>query len=789
MIMVLPDTRALTPLADALDSARFGHKAAHLAALLRAGFDVPEGLVVPVGAEPSREDVAAALEALGSGPLVVRSSSVAEDLPDASFAGQYLSVLGVHGADAALEAIARVRASASSLRARSYADGQTAGMGVLVQRLVEGEASGVAFSANPVTGNRAEVVVTATRGLGEALVSGEVAGDEWTVGAQGARLVWETQGAIDADVAVAVAELARRVETHLGHPADIEWTVQRGRVVLLQARPITVLPTPPEIVAPEKGTWQKDCSHFTDPITPFGASTYLVYTPPAFDAMIHTWGLLPDRVEGRVIGHEAYMHAEPDDGGKAPPPWWLLAVVARLVPSLRAKLRRAREMVDGGMLDSVPASWEAEHKPRLEREIRRLADVDLAALDDDSLHAHLRTVEAFGTEAMTLHFYLTVPYMVGVHELVTVCEELLGMGLQEVTRLLQGLSVASTESTRELEEVAAQVRMRPSARAALGEPDAFERLGADPVVGDALTRWMQRWGLRTIGYDPGQPSFAERPSLVVGLLADLVEGSRASDVEARRAEAVATARRRLSGEALARFDRALAYAEVVYPQREDNVLYTDNLPAGLVRLVGLEMGRRLVGRGRLARATDMAMLSFDEMRSDADLRPLVAKRRSEIAWVRAHPGRTIFGPPPGAAPDLRGLPVAARRLNAALLWGLEEEMGPPKAVEGEGIQGLAASPGVVTARVRVIRSAAEIEQLRAGEVLVCPITTPAWTLVFPRAAALVTDGGSILSHAAIVAREHGIPAVVGTGDATRRLRDGQIVTVDGNRGVVRKSGG
>jgi pyruvate,water dikinase len=123
-----------------------------------------------------------------------------------------------------------------------------------------------------------------------------------------------------------------------------------------------------------------------------------------------------------------------------------------------------------------------------------------------------------------------------------------------------------------------------------------------------------------------------------------------------------------------------------------------------------------------------------------------------------------------------------------VLWALDEELTPATPAMGADLSGLAASPGVVTAPVRIIRSAAEIEKLRASEVLVCQITTPAWTVVFPRAAALVTDGGSMLSHAAIVAREHGIPAVVGTGDATRRLRDGEIVTVDGNRGVITRAG-
>lgn len=774
---------ALTPLSDATDSARFGHKAAHLASLLRAGFDVPDGFVIATAADPTLEDLNEAVRVYGGDALAVRSSSVAEDLPDASFAGQYETLLNVSGAAAVKDAVTRVRQSASSLRARSYGGDQAAGMAVLIQPMVAGEVSGVAFSANPVTGDRTEVIVTATRGLGEALVSGEVVGDEWIVAGGAARPVAETQKAIDAAVATRVADLARRVDAHLGCPADIEWTMAGTRLVLLQARPITVLPTRPDITHP-KGTWQKDTTHFTEPITPFGASTYAVYSVPAFESLIDAWGMLPDGIEARVIGHELYMHVLPDDGGKNPPPWWVLGAVARLVPSLRRKLQKSREMVEAGWLESIPASWETVERPRLQAEIERYAAVDLASLDDRALAAQLERLMKFGTDAMALHFRLAVPYVVGLREFVTACAELLGMDLSNAMRMLQGLSVASSAPTRELADVAALVQARPDAKAALGMPDVWARLEADPVVGPPLRTWMARWGLRTIGYDPGQPSFAERPSLVVALLAELVDGHRKHDLLAQRAQAVAEARGRLSGAALERFNRTLAVAEVVYPQREDNVFYTDNLPAGLVRLVGLEMGRRLVAQGRLVRATDMAMLSVDEMRSDRDLKALVVQRRAELAWVRAHPGPLFYGPRPGQAPDLRGLPEASRRLNSALIWAMEEEITPAAPVEGDVLGGLAASPGVVTGRVRVIRSAAAIEDLRPGEILVCPITTPAWTLVFSRAAALVTDGGSILSHAAIVAREHGLPAVVATGSATRRLRDGQIVTVDGTRGIV-----
>lgn len=784
MIDSMRHTRTLMPLADAVNPAQAGHKAAHLASLVRAGFDVPAGFVVSIGVEPHMADLIAEVDGLGNLPVAVRSSSAAEDLPDASFAGQYVTVLNVRGVSAIVEAIARVRESATSLRARSYSGNQTAGMAVLIQNMVEGDASGVAFSANPVTGNRAEVIVTATRGLGEALVSGEVAGDEWIVTGGAARLVAETQGAIDADIAARVADLARRVAAHLGCPADIEWTVKSGRIILLQARPITVLPARPDITTP-KGSWQKDTTHFTEPITPFGSTSFVDFATHAINTALTEWGMLPDRLEFRIVGHEAYIHVEPDDGGKNPPPWWVLGALVRLIPSLRRKCRKAGEMIDTGMLDSIPAEWERDGRARFRARIDQLAAVDLLSLDDAALAAHLERVMTLGRDGMDLHFRLTIPYSVGMHEFVTACRELLGIGLSDAMRMLQGLSVASSAPTRELADVAALVRERPDALSALAQPDAYERLDADPAIGAALRAWLRRWGLRTIGYDAGQPSFAERLSLVIGLLAELIDPRADKALLAKRAEAIADARRRLSGAALDRFNSALAYAEIVYPQREDNVFYTDNLPAGLIRLVGLEMGRRLVAQGRLARATDMAMLTVDEMRSAGDLKSLVARRRAEMAWVRAHPGPLFYGPKPSTvAPDLRALPDASRRLNAALIWAMEEEMMPAHAANGGGISGLAASPGVVTGRVRVIRSAAAIEDLRAGEILVCPITTPAWTLVFSRAAGLVTDGGSVLSHAAIVAREHGLPAVVGTTNATSRLRDGQRVTVDGNRGVV-----
>ncbi len=167
-----------------------------------------------------------------------------------------------------------------------------------------------------------------------------------------------------------------------------------------------------------------------------------------------------------------------------------------------------------------------------------------------------------------------------------------------------------------------------------------------------------------------------------------------------------------------------------------------------------------------------------------DLEPLVSRRRGEQAWTRAHPGLPVVGTLDDL-PDLRFLPAHGRRLNEAMLWGLKMEFpGEVAPSEGEALRGSPASPGSYTGRVRVVRGEADFGAVLPGEVLVCPTASPSWTILFAIAGALVTDGGGQLAHAAIVAREHGLPAVVGTVHATTQLVDGQIVTVDGTAGTV-----
>ena len=780
--------------AAATEPGTCGQKAATLARLRQAGHRVPDGYVLSpeVARAPGPEVVAEALRALG-GPVAVRSSALAEDLPQASWAGQYETVLGVEGLEAVLAAVARVVASASSARARAY--GTAGEVAVLLQRMVPADAAGVAFSANPVTGARDEVVLSAVAGLAEGLVGGEVEGESWTV-REAAEVAGEAR-VLRPEQALAVAGLARRLEAEEGAPQDVEWALVGEELVLLQARPVTALPVEPEIVAPEEGVWLKDAAHFSGPVTPFGASVYLPHFDSATREMCATWGLMVDHVDCAVIGHEVYSRAVPFGGGSetaAPPPWWLLGIVSRLHPGIRGRLALGRAALEADLLRQIPREWREGGRAALVAELARLRAVDLPGLDEAALEAHTEALMAFVGRCQHLHFRLFLPYVVGVHGLSAACEELLGWDTAQAMELMQGLSEASSAPSRDLARLAERLRADPAARRCVEEEADWQQHlpEVSPGAAAAVAAWLEEHGLRTVEYDPGSPTLAERADLFGRLLRDALaaaEEGRSAELEAARQARVAEARGQLSGAALARFDEALALAELVYPLREDNVVLTDNMPSALLRRLGLELGRRLVAAGRLDRAEQAMMLSLEELRaaradSGQELRERVQRRQAELAWVRANPGPDRYGPEPGAPPDLRGLVPSARRLNGAMIWMMGLELVPP-AAGGEGeLTGIGACAGTYRGRVRVITDPARLHTLRRGEVLVCPVTTPAWSVVFGQAGALVTDGGSVLSHAAIVAREHALPCVVGTGDATRRLRDGVEVTVDGARGTV-----
>jgi pyruvate,water dikinase len=280
------------------------------------------------------------------------------------------------------------------------------------------------------------------------------------------------------------------------------------------------------------------------------------------------------------------------------------------------------------------------------------------------------------------------------------------------------------------------------------------------------------------------------------LLADQIEHAFSPDQVAADAarrrnaaeqEALAALRSRPAGDR-ERFARALTRAREAYPAWEDRVWWTQSVQTALLRYLALEIGRRLADRGQLTAPDDVFFLEAPE--AQASLlegrreHETIRVRRAQRAWAIAHPGPLAYGDP-GADPPFDLLPREARFVNEAVVWGFGQFFGATADSRATSmITGSPASAGRYSGPTRVVMGEHQFAKIRPGDVVVCPATSPAWSVVFPSIGALVADSGGVLSHPAIIAREHGIPAVVGTGNGTATLRDDQFVTVDGTAGVV-----
>lgn len=823
----------VVPLVDAGDRPleEVGGKARTLGRLMQEGFPVPDGVVLPApavvsDAEPDAEgvnggesDPAAGLEArledvarrLGPGPLAVRSSGAAEDSDDSSYAGQFRTELDVSGTEELRAAIRRCRDAVSADHLRTYRtsradsadEGDAPRLALIVQRMVDADASGVAFTADPRSGSREAVVVEAVEGPGESLVSGERTPERWRVSESGVEREEGDEHVLDEETAAEVARLARRVERTLDGPQDLEWAVADGELHLLQSRPVTtgvdVEPVPISVDPPDEGFWFRDDAHFPRPFHPLFSSIYVPRYREAVAGAFEEFGVLVDGLEIREIGGWPYSRIVPPAGKEGPPPpSWVLWILSRVAPSLRVKMENAREALEEDRADEYVQRWWEEWRPELDRWIRRADELDLAALDRTELGEHYREcVQAFD-RGLRIHFRLFPPFFLAVTDLVFFCREALGWEKGRATDLLGGVSMMSSEPGRALEDLAEEAADRPDVSAILEDPgeDPVERLRRHaPEFMEAFREYQDRYGLRVLHYDFGMPTFRERPELVLGFVRDLMDGGGAGPSSGSAAELseerAREARRVLDGrpEARERFDGILERARRAYPVREDNEFFALSV-LGLLRYASLEVGRRMVRLGHLERAEQVFYLEHDEvvrwLEEPGYLEERARRREGERRWALANPGPPSYGEDPGPPPDPSALPPAGRKVTRALLWMVENDIQTPTE-ESEGVEGVAASGGRYTGPVRVVRSEEEFDRVRAGDVLVCPITSPTWSVLFPSIGALVTDAGGLLSHPAIIAREFGIPAVLATGDATEELDDGEIVTVDGAAGRVERA--
>jgi phosphohistidine swiveling domain-containing protein len=830
-----------------------GGKGANLGELVRAGLPVPPGFVVTtdayrqfVGAndlteqildprrsagdvrdlitsgvvpDELREQVLAAYADLGRPPVAVRSSATAEDLADASFAGQQDTYLNVRGEEALIDAVRRCWASLWTERAVAYRlrqgiDPGTVALAVVVQEMVDADAAGVLFTANPTNGRRQEAVIGAAWGLGEAVVSGAVNTDDLVVAKTDGHVISRTtadkavmtgytdDGTAERDVPAdrrtqpvlddaAAAELVRigsMIEAHFGAPQDIEWTRAGGKFHIVQSRPVTALPLPEadppsDWSVPDRSSMYVRGSiveQLPDPLTPLFADLIDSSVTRSLQALFRE--LLGDTVvrEGdvnlpTVNGYAYYRYG--------------------LVGGLRLTLRsgKAFRMLltpgHGGTEDR----WRTYAHPRYLETVRTESQRAVEDRSSAELVAGVRTLLDAGTE-----YYTAVQTIIPL----AASSELLFTGFYErlvrrpgdpaASTFLVGFDSLPIRAEKSLYELAGWVRERPRLADLLRSTPTAELVAAldeptdeptDEPAREAdpdLAGWRERFRahLETYGHTIYNLDFAnavpaDDPAPLVETLRFYLAGSgadpyaRQQGLVERREQATRQVLDRLDPVRARAFRRLLRWAQRSAPLRED-ALGDIGLAWPLMRRMLLELGRRLldspddvfwVRERELAALVDGGRLAG----LDTEL-----ERRREI-WR----GRRRVTPP-------QILP------EHGVMEKLFFNMLPATMADqtGQVLTGIGASAGRVSAPARVLSGPDEFATMQPGDVLVTSITTPAWTSLFAMASAVVTDIGGPLSHSSIVAREYGIPAVLGTAVATRRIHTGETIVVDGDAGTV-----
>lgn len=866
-----------------------GGKGLNLARLTRAGFPVPPGFIVPTEAyrafvaannlqekiqammkDLAAEDIQALESASGQiraafsagkvpvetesairaaygdlkeAPVAVRSSATAEDLPDLSFAGQQDTYLNVVGENELLQAVVNCWSSLWTARAIGYrlrnhiAQDEAVGLAVVVQEMVQSEASGVLFTANPLTGLLSESVIDATLGLGEALVSGQVEPDHYVVNTQSGEIVSKTLGgkkistrgkagggvetvaedaaarqALSDDEIRQVAALGQNVQKEYGSPQDIEWAFVDGKLFLLQARAITSLFPVPQVLFNPLKIWLSfgAVQGLVGPLTPIGQDTirhvgggarrlFGVKTP--YD-QLDLFGLAGERIWVKIsdvmrhpVGNRVAsiglsiiepsvgqilktLAADPRLGaGKGKLKFITLRRLAGFfVPialQMAGNMLRPAQARAAFNADIEGYLSKAQIAPAADR-FGRLANV-VAFIEDRVANALPfllpKFIPVFGPSMAALNL---------LNEIAG--EKNQGLAL-EVTRGLP--NNVTTEMDLALWAAATSIRADAASANAFGEADAatLARRYLDrnlPVAAQAIVaRFLDQYGMRGVGeIDFGQPRWREDPTAVMHTLQSYLQIDPAFAPDAMFAkgeqaahEAIeklaALARKQPGGWLKEKLVRGAADRIRILMGARESPKFFAIRTMGIARKALMEVGEEFVAAGTIDDPQDLSFLVLSELASlsrnePRDWKTLIAERRAVFERELRR----------------RQVPRMLVSDGRAFYEGMGAETDTGNLITGSPV-----SPGVVEGIVHVVFSPNDT-QLAPGEIMVCPGTDPAWTPLFMTAGGLVTEVGGMMTHGSVVAREYGIPAVVGVHQATTRLKDGQRIRLDGTTGKI-----
>ncbi|WP_448614277.1 PEP-utilizing enzyme [Modestobacter sp. URMC 112] len=559
-------------------------------------------------------------------------------------------------------------------------------------------------------------------------------------------------------------------------------------------------PAQREWAAPGPGTWLLDASHAPHPLCRFSAAVLPAAMEAGFHDTLARYGALIEHFDTAFVGGFLYnriraVGAPPDAAG--PPPEPVFRRLLEEVPALRERVATAEAVFAERRWREDLRLWDESVKPSLLAMHRALTSVDLAALDDADLCDHVDRCAQALAEGHLQHHRHNMPAMLPVGDYAVHTMRWTGLPPAEVLGCLAGASPATEGAPAELAALVAALQDEPAAAESVLdqslEPDeVLSRLLRRPgAVGTRADAYLSALGALPLdGEDSvAEPGSLEAPGLVLVRLRAALQPGRRTDTD-QGAAAIARVRAAVPAENRAAFEVLLAEALLVYRLRDERAVYGDRMAGSAARTALLEVGRRLAERGALDEPTDVVDLDPDEVRTlllDGQ-GPSRAEVGERVRWRRTADYRDmppLFGPPPAEPVPASWLPPAAARVQEAMGFMIASVL-RDAALSGtaRSVRGIGVSAGSYEGTARVLAGSHELGRVQPGDVLVAPSTGPAFNLVLPRLGAIVTDRGGLLSHAAIVAREFGIPAVVGCQDATRLVRDGARVLVDGATGTV-----
>lgn len=528
---------------------------------------------------------------------------------------------------------------------------------------------------------------------------------------------------------------------------------------------------------PGPGSWEQDAVHFPRPMTRYFQETHPAPFRQGTGDFARFYGLLIDGLAMGYVQGFGYKQVLPPPEADIP-----------------QRLQRAEQVFARKLWREQLREWDEKCKPSSVARHRELQGVDADALSDAELAAYLTRCRDHHAAMIAQHMRFTVAAVLPTGDFLAHAGDWTGLPPSDLLGLLRGSAEVSAGGSDEMERLRIALAEDHAAREVLASGDdpsqvlaRLRSLGGE--AGAAVSGYLDLVGHRLVdGFDIAEPSALELPDALLRAIRIAVSGPAQPDSDA--VARTAAVRARVPAEHQAEFDELLGEARLTYRLRDERGVYSDIWAAGLMRRAALAAGRRVASRGRIASPAHMLDASLDEMCAllaggGGPPAEELAARAASRAGRTARDAPLLLGPPAAPPPDLAGLPPAAGRLMRATFIALHHLFGS-SAVQNEPalLYGLAASKGIYEGPARRVSGPAEFGRIASGDVLVTESTSEAFNILLPLLGAIVTDNGGLLSHAAIVAREYGIPGVVGTREATERIADGVRVRVDGDAGEV-----